>query len=166
MKIFERLKQVKKKWICLAAVLLVILVVGGVTTKVLHERFDGKENKHKDVGVYQTYYDLLYLENTKDTKISAAQAKVLLPEVEKLSKANSKSQAALVKDIYKQLSAKQYYTLLSNENKNYSHKDNEGEGRERENERKSFRHGNDGNKSNIFGNTIKDVVINMLKSKK
>jgi hypothetical protein len=112
MKIFEKLKTVKKKWLVLTSVLVLIVAIGGVCGTVMHMRY-GFNYMHNDKGNLQTYYNLLYLENTDTLKLTKDQAKALLPLAEKLSTADKTTQADILKNIYNQLSPEQYSVLIN-----------------------------------------------------
>jgi hypothetical protein len=166
MNIVGKLKTIKRKWIYIAAAIIVVALAGGVATKVCHERFEDKNGEHKGLNSYQTYYDLLYLENTNDLKISAEQAKVLVPLVEKLSTTVDKTALSdLESNIYKLLTPEQYYNLLNVGNNGSNGKNHEMFGRKRGGFEGGNKFGKGENEGNIMDGTIKDIVVKMLKDK-
>jgi hypothetical protein len=165
MNIVGKLKTIKRKWIYLAVVVIVVALAGGIAAKVCHERFEDRNGENKGMNSYQTYYDLLYLENTNDSKISPEQAKVLVPLVEKLSTTTDETALSnLEKDIYKQLTPGQYYNLL-NSNNSLNGKNHEKLGRNRDGFEGGFKYGKGENEGKMMYITIKDVVLKMLKDK-
>ena len=166
MSVLGKLKTIKRKWIYLAVALIVVVLAGGISAKVLHERFEDKNGEDKGINSYQTYYDLLYLENTNDLKISLEQAKALVPLVEKLSTTTDKTAISDVeKNIYKQLTPQQYYALLNGVNNDSNGKDQEMYGRHKGGFEGRFKRGEGKDEERGMSDTIKDVVLKMLKDK-
>lgn len=163
MKVMEKLKTIKRKWIYLTAALIVVVVAGGITAEALHERFDGRNDEHERINSYQTYTDLLYLENTNDLKLTSAQAKALAPLVEKLSTATDKTAVSdLEKNIYTQLTPQQYYALLNGSNNGPNGKYWEIYGRHKGESEGRFESGDGEDDVRGMSDTIKDVVLKML----
>jgi hypothetical protein len=166
MSIWGKLKTVKRKWMYLVVAIIVVGLAGGITAKALHERCEGKNGENKEITSYQTYYDLLYLENTTDLKISPEQAKALVPVVEKLSTATDKTTVTdLEKSIYKLLTPEQYYALLNGSNTNINEKGRGKSGQRKGGFEGGFMRGEGFDKGKGLEDTIKDVVLNMLKDK-
>ena len=166
MNILGKLKTVKKRWIYLCVAIIVIALAGGIAAAVCHDRFEERNGEGKGISYYQTYYDLLYLENTTDLKISQDQAKVLVPIAVKLSTATDKTIVSdLEKNIYKQLTPQQYYKLINTGNNNFSGKNRNMRGRNKGGFEGGFNNGKGENKEMLINDSIKDVVINMLKAK-
>lgn len=165
MKVIEKLKTIKRKWIYIGLALLIIVAGMGAAGVILHERFDEHNDGEKGTSGYQAYCDLLYLENTDNMKISPEQAKAILPLAEKLASADKAAQPEIVKSIYNQLTPQQYYSLLNGENNTGTEGDNRKEGKvkgEFRGERRSVEGWKD---ANVRSDTMKDVVIKMLKDK-
>lgn len=164
MSVLAKLKTIKRKWIILAAVLFVVILAIGASAVILHERFDGKDGDQEGMNSYHTYYDLLYLENTNDLKLTADQAKALVPLVEKLSSAADKTAVSdLEKNIYLQLTPQQYYALLNGANTDIDRKGEELYGRHKGGVEDRFKRGEGEDKERGMSVTIKDVVVKMLK---
>jgi hypothetical protein len=164
MRLFGKLKTIKRKWIYLIIAIVIIALAGGIAAKIVCERHEGK-NDEKGINSYQTYYDLLYLENTDNLKILPAQAKVLLPLVQKLATADEATQQDLVNNIYKQLSPQQYYSILNEGNKTDIGNGNERFGNNKREFGGKFGRGDRNEKSNNQSDPLKDIVLNMLKDK-
>ncbi len=108
-------KLTKKQWIVVVA-LLVIIIGGGVGARIfLHER-SGVQDKAK-VQVYrQICSDLLYLEQFDTLKLKPAQAKQILPLIDRMSaSSDANTQLDLAKQIYGILTPVQYETLLTSQ---------------------------------------------------
>lgn len=159
MGLFQKFQTVKRKWLYLVLVIAVLVVVG-IAGKIVHQRFEDRYGNHKDMSTYQIYYDLLYLENTDNTKIATEQAKTLLPQIEKLSTVGRAAQTDLYKNIYEQLTPQQYYALLTARNKP-DQKEGKGIwGRFKRELGNKFKHGR--NKINIRDEILRDITIKML----
>jgi hypothetical protein len=167
MKVLEKLKTIKRKWIYIGLALLIVVVGLGGTAAVLHERFDGQDWGEKDINGYQTYYDLLSLENTDNMKLSPEQAKAILPLAEKLVSADKTTQPDLEKSIYTQLTPQQYYSLLNgNDNTGTERGNIKYKNGKREEEFRGERKGGEGlGKIDVTVKSLQDVVIKMLKGK-
>lgn len=167
MKVLEKLKTIKRKWIYIGLALLIVVVGLGGTAAVLHERFDEHNRGEKDINGYQTYYDLLYLENTDNMKLSSEQAKAILPLAEKLASADKTTQPDLEKSIYAQLTPQQYYSLLNGNDNTGMERGNTKykNGRKGEEFKGERGRGEDGKHPNGKNDSLKDVVIKMLKDK-
>ena len=164
MAILQKLKTMKKKWLCLIAVVVVLLLAAGIAAAALHERFDRHEGE-RSAATYQTYYDLLYLENVDTLKLTPDQAKTLEPLVEKLNAASDKTtKNDLEKNIYMQLTPQQYYAVLNNGNQNVMMSKRDEHGRFGEGFSGRFQRGFDEEKGSSPADSIKDVVLNMLKA--
>ncbi|MDP4094331.1 MAG: hypothetical protein Q8920_13325 [Bacillota bacterium] len=163
MSIFTKLKNVKKKWIIITAIILVVLIAGGITASVLHENFEHRDGGHKNSNEYQVYSNLLYLENTDALKLTSEQAKALLPLVQKLPNTNSTTQPGVLKSIYEQLTPQQYYTLFTGTNNYVGEKGHGKMGRGGFGGMRGF--APERNKTSVMSDTLKDVVIKMLKDK-
>jgi hypothetical protein len=161
MGIFQKLKTVKGKWLYLGLVVLVLLVTVGIAGKIVHHHFEERYGGYNNLSGYQTFYDLLYLENTANTKISTEQAKTLMPLVEKLSNVDKTAQIQLMKNIYEQLTPEQYYTLLTANRQRVSGEDAGKWGRLKRELEHKWRHGRD--KKNIRNEILKDIVVKMMK---
>jgi hypothetical protein len=160
MGLINKLKTVKKKWIYLSLGLIAVVIVGSAATIAVHERFESKDGDHNSQA-YQAYYDLLRIENTDNMKLSAEQAKAILPLIEQLNKTTEEQgQADIIKNIYSNLTSQQYYSLLT-ENKS-SENINEARGGHGEgNKRDKFEGRRD--KSNVSNSALEAVVLKMLK---
>jgi len=168
MKVLEKLKTIKRKWIYIGLALLIVVVGLGGTAAVLHERFDEHNKGEKEVNGYQAYYDLLYLENTDNMKLSPEQAKAILPLAEKLATADKNTQTETVKSIYAQLTPQQYYSLLNENDNTGTERGNTKykNGKKGEEEFRGERGGSEDWKyANGRNGSLKDVVIKMLKDK-
>lgn len=167
MKVLEKLKNIKRKWIYIGLALLIVVVGLGGTAAVLHERFDEHNKGEKDVNGYQTYYDLLYLENTDNMKLSPEQAKAILPLAEKLASADKTTQPDLEKSIYAQLTPQQYYSLLNGNDNTGTERGNKKYKNDKKGEEfRGARKGGEGlEKTDITVKSLQDVVIKMLKDK-
>ena len=163
MKVLEKLKTVKRKWIYLTAALIVVVLAGGIIAAVLHESFDDRKDEHKGINLYQAYSDLLYLENTNDLKLTPDQAKALVPLVEKLSTTTDKTAVSeLEKNIYTQLTPQQYYALLKGSDNEPKGKSEKRYGRHKDESEGSFERGGREDDERGRSDTIKDVVLKML----
>ena len=116
MSIFEKLKNLNKKWYLLLVTVLVIGAGSGAAAKYYY-RQQFEIARQANIGLQTVRVvdmDLLYLENTSTTKLSPGQAKAILPLIEKLPTANASSSPTatdLTKQIYENLSPVQYQAL-------------------------------------------------------
>lgn len=160
MSIVKKVKDVKRKWIYIVLVVVIVLIAGGITAYAMHEHGDHHHGRHGDKKAsisYEAYYNVLYLQNTDNLKISKEEAKALLPLFQKLSattdKTSEKDKDTITTNIYKQLNSQQYYALISNGNNDK----NKGNGKFecRHNKAKEYKNGD-------INDSIKDVVTKML----
>jgi hypothetical protein len=161
MGVFQKLKMAKRKWLYWGLVFVVLLLAAGIAGKIVHHRFEERYGRYNDLSGYQTFYDLLYLENTANTKISAEQAKMLIPLVEKLSTVTKTGQIQLIKNIYEQLTPEQYYTLLTVNRETVSGESEGKWGRLKRALEHKWGHGSD--KEKIKNQILKDIVVKMVK---
>lgn len=162
MGMFERLKSVKKFYLVLA--LVMVLMVGGAAVKIVHHHFEERSGEDNLLSAYQTYYNLLYLENTNNAQITPEQAKTLLPLTEKLVTVDSSTQMKLIKNIYHQLTPSQYYAVLTNSSYiNPKEEYSRWEEFREELTHRRWRREND--QKSIRAETLKEVIVKMLKDK-
>lgn len=162
MKLLVKLKNIKRKWICIGLVIVIIITGIGILGAILHERLEHRDGE-KGINNYQVYYDLLYLENTNNMLLSSSQAKAILPFAEKLSSADETTQKDIIKSIYDQLTPQQYYLLLNGDNKNGTEPGNFRRGKGKE-EFRGDRKRDEWNHSNLRNSdSLKDIVLKMLK---
>ena len=161
MSIFSKVTPSKRKLTYVVLALVVVLALGGIIGVIMHHEHHNYKGEHHNYSKedkkinqsYQVCYNLLYLENTDNMKLSSDEAKALIPLVQKLSTTSTKTnQTDLIKNIYKQLNSQQYYALLNNGNNLSGENRNEGKDRFEK----------DKNKENIMGDTSKDIVVKML----
>lgn len=108
----------QKKWIygCIIGAVLLVGAAGACFYSYSARMHQQRVNATQKTGLQTAapvYMDLLYLNSTADLKITPAQAKTILPLVEKLKAADVKTVPDLSKQIYTQLDAPQYLALQS-----------------------------------------------------
>ena len=167
---FEKLKNLKKKWYLLLVLILLLGAGGGLAAKYYFRQ----QNIQANIGVQLTRsveQDLLYLDNNSTLKLSPDQAKAILPLIEKMSTSNANSSPSisdLTKQVYEILSPVQYQALIDygepgtgkvESEREYGKKGNRrGDGREFE--KVEFNSKGIGDPK---ADALKDIVIKMLK---
>lgn len=134
MSILGKLKGVKKRWIFL--LIIVLVIAGGAAVRIYH----GKNHRIADTGKItqainrEVDLDILYLENFENLKITPDQAKQILPLVARMSSSSDLNlEQQLAQQIYGQLTPAQYATLMDHSNSNLAPagKKSEDRGRDR-----------------------------------
>ena len=112
MSILKKLKTVKKRWYLL---LIIVVVIGGsAVVHFNHARYETLvSTKMGPQVIRQVNLDLVLLEKVDTTKVTPAQAKEILPLMEKLSLATDLTvQSDLAKQVYGMLTPAQYSVLM------------------------------------------------------
>ncbi|TGE32926.1 hypothetical protein [Desulfosporosinus sp. Sb-LF] len=169
-------KKIKKRWYLL---LIVVLIIGGSAAGHIYHAQQNKALASAKMGsqVYrQVDLDLIHLENFVTAKVTPAQAKQMLPLVERLSAATDlNTQSDLAKQVYGILTPAQYAILMDRQNNSSMNQSNQRNGKGDQNER-GMKEGRDGKKRDFpegggfFGKGYQDpkeqalgsVVIKML----
>jgi len=118
MSFLKKLKTVKKRWYLL---LIIVVVIGGsAVVRFNHARYETLSSAKMGSQVNrQVDLDLVLLEKADTTKVTPAQAKEILPVMEKLSLATDQTvQSDLAKQVYGMLSPAQYSILMDSQNQN------------------------------------------------
>lgn len=182
MSFMQKLKSINRKWIYIAAAVLIVLVAGSIAGRVLHRGFEMRYMKSQIENSNPIYHDILYLENTSALKLAPDQAKAMIPLAEKMNTATDKTvKSDLSKQLYSLLTPQQYQALSTGGNNRgsmgpgYGPQSNPNNGMEK-------RNGRDGNEkgrmdshrfgagySNGYNNArekaLPDVVMKLLKTR-
>ncbi len=170
MKLFERLKNVNKKWYLLLVIVLVIGAGGSIAAKIYFKQHNKRTREDNIVvrRVRLVEMDMLYIENSTTLKLTPDQAKQILPLIEKMSTSNSTSQTNLSRQIYEDLSPLQYQALMEHE-KSVESKGIEVRGDDKDRHRHEDQYEFKKIKGKGYGDPKEDalnsVVIKMLKER-
>ena len=116
MSLLKKMKTVKKRWYLL---LIIVVVIGGsAAARFNHARYETlASTKLGPQVIRQVNLDLVFLETVDTTKVTPAQAKEILPLMEKLSLATDLTvQSDLAKQVYGMLTPMQYSILTDSQN--------------------------------------------------
>lgn len=114
MKLWDKFKNINKKWYLLLIAVLILGIAGGIIAKKsIKYRYARLRSREAPLQAFQQVcMDLIYLEKFQTLKVTPEQAKEILPLVDQLSAAASSSQPTLAKQIYGTLTPQQYEILL------------------------------------------------------
>ncbi len=114
MKLWDKFKNINKKWYLLLIAVLILGIAGGIIVKKsIKYRYARLRSREAPLQAFQQVcMDLIYLEKFQTLKVTPEQAKEILPLVDQLSAAGSSSKPTLAKQIYGTLTPQQYEILL------------------------------------------------------
>lgn len=176
MSLLNKLKTVKKRWYLL--LIIVVIIGGSAAARFNHARYETlASTKMGPQVIRQVNLDLVLLEKVDTTRVTPAQAKEILPLMEKLSLATDLTvQSDLAKQVYGMLTPMQYSVLMDSQNqtikspnqedqRNHSGQDNESRKETREAKGHNFDEGGSSDGKGSLApkeQALSSVVMKML----